>query len=303
MKEFIAYYQQLVKKGQKQFLGFALVILAFAVIVGLNSQLFPALLIGFILLGVITLLHWHYSKRSYKKLEILKIDFPEASKRYLEDHSLFYRNLSEEDRRIFDKRVQFFLAEKRIVGVDTEIEENVPLLVAASAIIPTFAFPYFEYPNIHEIVLYADTFDENFQASKAQSPAFSGMVGNRFLNNMMVLSQKDLIAGFNGTPNMHNVGIHEFVHLLDKADGATDGIPEIFMNNAYTLPWMQVVKEEIKKIKTGRSDINPYGLTNNAEFLAVASEYFFDNPNKFQEKHPELYTLLCTVFHQKMDKM
>lgn len=50
------------------------------------------------------------------------------------------------------------------------------------------------------------------------------------------------------------------------------------------------------------SDINPYGATSNAEFFAVASEYFFERPDLLQEKHPELHELLSQVFRQKPQK-
>ncbi|MCA9421547.1 MAG: zinc-dependent peptidase, partial [Nitrospira sp.] len=45
-------------------------------------------------------------------------------------------------------------------------------------------------------------------------------------------------------------------------------------------------------------DINPYGLTNEAEFFAVVSEYFFENPVRMKKKHPELYSMLKQIFHQ-----
>ena len=48
------------------------------------------------------------------------------------------------------------------------------------------------------------------------------------------------------------------------------------------------------------SDINPYGLTNEAEFFAVATEYFFERPGVMERKHPELYTMLARVFRQNL---
>lgn len=50
------------------------------------------------------------------------------------------------------------------------------------------------------------------------------------------------------------------------------------------------------------SDINPYALTSNAEFLAVVSEYFFDNPEKMKSRHPELYNDLVGIFKQNPEK-
>jgi Mlc titration factor MtfA (ptsG expression regulator) len=48
-----------------------------------------------------------------------------------------------------------------------------------------------------------------------------------------------------------------------------------------------------------RSDINTYGATSQAEFFAVAAEYFFERPDLLQSKHPELYDLLSKVFRQQ----
>jgi len=60
-----------------------------------------------------------------------------------------------------------------------------------------------------------------------------------------------------------------------------------------------MIHGEIKKIEAGKSDINPYAITNEAEFFAVVSEYFFEKPEKFRQKHPELYEMLCIIFIQK----
>ena len=51
-------------------------------------------------------------------------------------------------------------------------------------------------------------------------------------------------------------------------------------------------------MRRGESDIDAYGLTNEAEFLAVTTEYFFERPGVMQRKHPELYAMLAQVFHQ-----
>jgi Mlc titration factor MtfA (ptsG expression regulator) len=53
---------------------------------------------------------------------------------------------------------------------------------------------------------------------------------------------------------------------------------------------------KLSGIMKNRSDINPYGGTNQAEFLAVAAEYFFERPDLLKTKHPELYTMLEKMF-------
>ncbi|MGV3502935.1 MAG: zinc-dependent peptidase [Adhaeribacter sp.] len=299
MVDFKNYYQGLVREQARNaaLLSGGLVL----VFAGLAwyTQVVPALILGGLSLGITWLLYHHYSKGYRRRLALCGQPFPQAWQQLLEKNSRFYRQLNPENQSLFRQRIGFFLAEKKIQGISTDIDDEVRLLVAASAIIPTFAFPFFEYPNLSQVLVYPNSFDHSFQTARYQGHEqdIAGMVGTGFLNGSLLLSKTDLLAGFQGQ-DPHNVGIHEFVHLLDMADGAVDGLPEIFLSNAYTLPWLELIRAEVRKIRKGRSDINPYGLTNDAEFLAVVSEYFFDRPEKLAEDHPELYRQLCTIFHQ-----
>jgi Mlc titration factor MtfA (ptsG expression regulator) len=129
-----------------------------------------------------------------------------------------------------------------------------------------------------------------------------GMVGNGFMNGQMILSRSALLQGFSNSADKENTAIHEFVHLPDKSDGATDGVPQNLMNHEYTIPWVKMIHEEIQRIEKGKSDINPYAITNEAEFFAVVSEYFFEKPDQFNAKHPELYDSLSKIFSQNPAK-
>jgi Mlc titration factor MtfA (ptsG expression regulator) len=297
--DFKVYYGRLVSQQGRQALLLAAGVSLLFFLLGYYSKPVPALLLGAVSLLLIYLLHRHYSQPYRRRLALADQPFPEAWRQSLENNSEFYRNLGAEDKSIFHQRVHFFLAEKKIEAISTEIDDEIRLLVAASAIIPTFAFPFFEYPNLNQVLIYPNSFDRSFQTTRYEGHEqdIAGMVGTGFLNGNLLLSKPDLLHGFKGR-SLHNVGIHEFVHLLDMADGAVDGLPEIFLAHTYTIPWLQVIQDEVHKIRQGESDINPYGLTNNGEFLAVVSEYFFDDPEKLEAAHPELYQFLCTIFHQ-----
>jgi Mlc titration factor MtfA (ptsG expression regulator) len=65
---------------------------------------------------------------------------------------------------------------------------------------------------------------------------------------------------------------------------------------AYTVFFLQ---KKIKEIMHEHSDINRYGATNEAEFFAVVSEYFFERPELLKERHPELYGLLQHIFNPR----
>jgi Mlc titration factor MtfA (ptsG expression regulator) len=129
------------------------------------------------------------------------------------------------------------------------------------------------------------------------------MVGTGALNHVMILSQNELRQSFINNTGKTNTAIHEFVHLVDKTDGSIDGIPEFILDKKYILPWLQMMQKEIELILKDRSDIDPYGATNEAEFFAVVSEYFFERPKLLKEKHPELYKLLSEIFNSPGDKL
>ena len=93
---------------------------------------------------------------------------------------------------------------------------------------------------------------------------------------------------------------HEFAHLVDKTDGVIDGVPSVGLDRKAIGPWIDLVRRKMAEIEDGDSDINPYALTNEAEFFAVTSEYFFERPGVMERKHPELYRMLERVFNQDL---
>lgn len=222
-------------------------------------------------------------------------ELPGEYKILLLQNVVFYNKLSEQYKLLFELRVQHFLSSIRITGVGTEVEPLDRVLIGASAIIPIFSFPDWEYTNLHEVLLYPETFNEQFEQTGSDRPVM-GMVGNGPMNDIMILSKHALREGFSNKTDKNNTALHEFIHLIDKTDGDTDGIPEVFLQHQYILPWVEMMRKNIKDIVQDISDINPYGATNQAEFFAVVSEYFFERPDLMKRKHPELYNMLDAMF-------
>jgi MtfA peptidase len=232
---------------------------------------------------------------SLRKKKVVVASIPAEYKAILERDVIFYQSLDENKKIEFEKRLMHFLATTRITGVRTEIEEKDKVYIAASAIIPIFGFEGWEYSNLNEVLVYPDSFNHEFEQS-GEDRSILGMVGDGPYNNVMILSQHELRQAFVNRTGKSNTAIHEFVHLVDKTDGSVDGIPEFFMNRHYVLPWLQLMQQEMKKMMADRSDINIYGATNQGEFFAVVSEYFFERPDLLKEKHPDLYELLAKIF-------
>jgi len=233
-----------------------------------------------------------------KKKTTVTEPVPALLKKLLEARVPFYQQLNDLQKKNFEERAARFLTRVKITGIKTVVEDIDRVLIAASAIIPIFNFPGWEYRNLHEVLLYPDSFDHEFE-QQGTGRNILGMVGSGSMNHMMILSQHELRQAFNNKSGKDNTAIHEFVHLVDKSDGDIDGIPEALLNKKYIVPWLQLMQEEIKQIHDNRSDINPYGATNEAEFFAVASEYFFERPDLLRQKHPELFQQLEKIFSVK----
>lgn len=223
--------------------------------------------------------------------------FPVAWKNILDEKVLFYHNLQPEEKDRFERDIIRFFNNVIITGVNTEADITDRLLVASSAVIPVFGFPEWDYTFLDEVLLYPDMFDSEFTINSKEE-AITGMVGNGTMEDKMILSKPSLHRGFDNTTDKQNVGIHEFIHLLDKEDGSIDGIPSFLNDKAYALPWLRLIQKKTAEIIKGDSDINEYGATHQREFLAVAAEYFFERPQQLKNNHPELYDLLHKAFRQ-----
>ncbi len=209
----------------------------------------------------------------------------------------FYGELDSTGKESFRKQVEQFLGGVSIRGVDTQVTDEDRILVAASAVIPIFAFPNWEYRNLNEILLYPNSFSHKYE-TKGEDRNVAGMVGWGPMNRTMILSRQSLKQGFENEHTKSNVGIHEFVHLIDKIDGATDGLPEVLLRRQYAIPWMELIRKEMDEIRQKKSNVNPYGATSEAEFFPVISEYFFTQPKMLKRREPELYEMLEEVFRQ-----
>lgn len=226
-------------------------------------------------------------------------DFLQSWKDLLNKQLPFYRSLSPEEKADFEKRVLRFLNTTKITGIKTTVEDNDRVLIGASAIVPIWAFPAWEYHNLNEVLLYPKHFDENHNIG-SKSRAILGMVGYGYMEGKMLLSKYSLWHGFKNQTDKQNTAIHEFVHLLDKADGSIDGVLGTIHELDMTLPWITLMEEKIKEIRENKSDIRAYGGTNHEEFLAVTSEYFFERPKLLAKKHPVLYEYMEMMFGQKL---
>ena len=278
-------------------LTFAVSVLVIMVVIGVGPAAGSPILLA--LLPAVGVYVWQ-TRKIRRRRAVLSEPFPREWEAVLQRDVVFFRTLDPQAQLHFRRQVQVFLGEKAVTGIRVQLDTTTRVLAAASAIIPIFGFPGWEWDQISEVLIYPSRFDGDFQFSEGKGQNILGMVGAGSLNRLMILSKPDLVSGFRNARDKRNVGIHEFSHLVDKADGVIDGVPEVGLDRQAIGPWIDLIRRKMAEIEDGNSDINRYAATNEAEFFAVMSEYFFERPGVLERKHPALYGALERVFKQKM---
>ncbi len=236
-----------------------------------------------------------FTHRYLRREEVVREGLNPGIKKTLLEKVSFYRNLSSQDKIIYESNIAIFLSEHSISGVDgIKITDEIKALVAASAVRLTFRRPGWEYYNFGEILIYPGGFSpEGNYSTKSQSGfTAAGMVHSQ---GGVILSLPHLMNSFAHDNEGFNVGYHEFAHVLDGR--RPDGIPDELNLGSYK-PWAQAMQEEFEKVHDHHSILRNYAGTNPAEFFACSVEYFFEKPEKMKARAPEVYEQLSAFFDQ-----
>ncbi|MCP5076490.1 MAG: zinc-dependent peptidase, partial [Psychromonas sp.] len=187
-------------------------------------------------------------KRLFGFTSLENYNMDDTTRELLHEKVEFYRGLNTPDKQLFEQRILMFIDNTSIIGRGVELTLEDCLLIASSAIIPVWAFPNWHYFNLRKVILVPAAFNEQRQFGQPDSN-ITGMVGTGFMAGKMLLSKPALHYGFLNSVDKKNVGIHEFAHLIDMADGSCDGFPERLSQYAIFAPWMHFVENKIEQIK------------------------------------------------------
>lgn len=256
---------------------------------------------GLVLLPIAIGFFFLLRRKTLRRLRVIAQPFPDAWEATLQSHVAYFRGLAPDQQERFRNLMKVFVDEVAITGIRTDVDDVTRTLVAASAVIPILGFDDFEYAGLGEVLIYPGSFDEGYQSDGGGEATTLGMIGTSHLSGVMILSKPSLIHGFANTSDKRNVGIHEFAHLVDKADGDVDGVPlgTGASSDCETFePWVRWVGKELQRQATTKEHIDDYAFTNEAEYFAVVSEYFFESPQSLQKKNQKLYGMMQKMYHQ-----
>jgi MtfA peptidase len=99
-----------------------------------------------------------------------------------------------------------------------------------------------------------------------------------------------------------NLVIHEFAHKLDVRNGQTNGFPPLHrgMDPARWSDAMAKAFEDLQqRYAAGKKlAIDAYAISSPAEFFAVFSEVFFEQPQIVNEHYPDVYQQFKQFYRQ-----
>ncbi len=267
----------------------------------MNSQYYSSLLIVFVSITIIAFsiffIYTYYKKRQIERYSNLK--FPKEYEDILQNIPL-YKKLNSEDREKITHSILIFINTKKFIGVSLELNDEIKIVIAFHACLLLLHLENFNcYDNLSTILIYPNTVIAH-QISSNGGIYTKGdfLLEGQSSSDTVVLSWNDAKKDAYHL-NQNNVIIHEFAHEIDFLDGVADGTPPLPYSKYHE--WAKVLSYDFNKLQSiaiknrdwGKYKIiGEYAATNEAEFFAVVSERYFENPEQLKKNFHELYNEL-----------
>jgi Mlc titration factor MtfA (ptsG expression regulator) len=214
--------------------------------------------------------------------------------------------LSAEDRAELRGHVAVLVAEKHWEGAGgLVVTDEIKVTVAAQAALLLLRRGVDDpYPSLDTILLYPRGWRRTVrhEAEGVVTEGTAGHLGESWRRGLVILAWDAARHGAAEERDGQNVVLHEFAHQLDTESGSADGAPLLPARGMYA-PWARVLgaayAELTQHLQRGLPpDLDPYGATNPAEFFAVATEEFFERPQRLRDRQPALYGQLAAFYQQ-----
>jgi Mlc titration factor MtfA (ptsG expression regulator) len=230
--------------------------------------------------------------RRHRRKRLLERKVPAGWLDIIRQRFHFFERAEPDVQRRFVDQLRVFAHEKHFIGAGgLDVTEEMKVVISGAAVRLTLHLDVSYYDRLTEIVVYPHAY---------RHPHRTGVVlGEAQSWGTVVLSWPAVLHGLDNPCDGHNTALHEFAHVLDRADGAFDGTPELRATEDYR-PWAQVMTLHFDALRDGDETaarvLRDYGGKNEAEFFAVATESFFERPVRMKAETPELYDVLMRFY-------
>lgn len=252
------------------------------------------------LLGVGLLAAWLWPK--WRLHRALGRPLPAEHAAILARHVTQYAGMDGAQRQRLQRMVQQFLHEKKFVGcAGLAITDEMRVTIAGQACLLLLgrvgeARRPAIYPALDIILVYPGAFlapRRQADAAGVVTEERQDLLGESWGDGRVILSWDHVRRAGHDEGGGHNVVLHEFAHQLDSESGNTNGAPYLGSSERYR-SWSEVLSRDYANLRHEamwgvQGVLDHYGASNPAEFFAVATESFFEQPYLLAASHPALY--------------
>lgn len=212
----------------------------------------------------------------------------------------YYRLLPPDLQAQLRGHIQVFIAEKQFIGCDgLNITDEMRVTIAAQACLLILNRRTDYYPKLERILVYPGAFmvkKQEIDEAGVLLEYQDALSGESWGDGQVILSWEDAVEDARYFGDGRNVVIHEFAHQLDQEKGEATGAPILTRAEHYQ-PWSEALGTEFEHLRQQADAeldtlFDYYGAENPAEFFAVITEVFFEQPQEMAQRHPELYRQL-----------
>ncbi len=232
--------------------------------------------------------------------------FPPAWRTILRRRLPVYRRLPFALQKQLQRHVLAFLAEKRFIGcAGQRIDDDVRVTIAGQACLLLLNRPAPHYFGaLRQVLVYPGPFvvqRVNADGSGVLHDQRRALAGESWQQGQVILSWQDVVEGAAIPDDGRNVVLHEFAHQLDQETGVANGAPHL-PDRLRHARWQRVMSEHFIRLQwqlssgQGADLIGEYAAQNPAEFFAVVTEIFFEQPTRLADRHPALYDELQAYY-------
>lgn len=223
-------------------------------------------------------------------------ELDESNWRRLLDQVPLIRRLPQEYRGRVRALTARFLDDKYFDGAaGLTLTDAMRALIAVQACIPVCAMGYGGLKGWRGVVVYPGAFrvrHERVDPSGVRREERRSLSGEAWQTGPMVLSWDDVLRGARVPDDGENVVIHEIAHKLDMQNGAANGMPPLpagMKRSAWTEALTAAYDDLRRRTAAGHPPLDPYAAESPAEFFAVLSEHFFEDPALLRGVYPLVY--------------
>ncbi|MDE2081466.1 MAG: zinc-dependent peptidase [Burkholderiales bacterium] len=240
----------------------------------------------------------------WRRQRVLRRPFPAAWREILRRRMPLYARLPPDLQQRLKQRAQLLIAEKPFIGcAGLVVSDEMRVLIAAQAALLLLHPQAGRFADLRQVLVYPGPFvveRASQDASGLTHETRRALAGESWQQGQVLLSWDDVLAGAADPGDGHNVVIHEFAHQLDQERGRANGAPWLGGRDHYAR-WAAVLGAEYAALRArlARDEtgaIDAYAATSPAEFFAVVSEHFFEQPQLLAQHHGALFAELARYY-------